>query len=190
MPLFGVEQNRADRWEAGLRTYVPEVYNEYARTLDQICEEDASLRRPFGNNVFAGVTFNLGPRVVTSRHRDHLNLPFGWCCVTVFGEFNHTRGGHLVLWDLGLVIEVPPGATYLIPSAILEHSNLGIAEGETRMSITQYSAGGLFRWLRCGSRTQAAFERDGGRLEAGPSRWDAGIALLGKWASRLGTPTR
>ncbi len=165
---------------------MPEVYNEYARTLDQICNEDTTLRRPFENNVFAGVTFNLGPRVVTLRHRDHLNLPFGWCCVTVFGDFDYTRGGHLVLWDLGLVIEIPPGATFLIPSAILEHSNLDIAEGETRMSVTQYSAGGLFRWIRCGSRTQAAFERDGNRVETGRGRWQAGVALLGKWSSRLG----
>ncbi|TFK85202.1 hypothetical protein K466DRAFT_495211 [Polyporus arcularius HHB13444] len=171
---------------SALRTYVPEIYNEYARTLDEVCEEDPSLRRPFTNNVFAGVTFNLGPRVVTRRHRDHLNLPFGWCSITVLGDFDYERGGHLVLWDLGLVIEIPPGATFLIPSAILEHSNLDIAEGETRMSLTQYSAGGLFRWVRCGSRTQRAFEQAGHTLETGETRWAAGIALLGKWGSCLG----
>lgn len=184
------DEQEAEYLPAALRTYVPEVYNEYARILNQVCEEDRTLRRPFADNVFAGVTFNLGPRVVTRRHRDHLNLPFGWCSVTVFGDFDHKRGGHLVLWDLGLVIQVPPGATFLIPSAILEHSNLDIGEAETRMSITQYSAGGLFRWIRCGSRTQHRFEREGNQLETGQTRWAAGIALLGKWTSRLGGSRR
>ena len=76
-----------------------------------------------------------------------------------------------MLWDLGVVIEIPPGATFLIPSAILQHSNSDIAEGQTRMSITQYSAGCLFRWVRCGSRTQGAFKRDGNGLETGHARW-------------------
>ena len=86
------------------------------------------------------------------RHLDFLNLAFGWCAVTSFGSFNYKTGGHLILWDLGLVIEFPPGATILIPSAVMSHSNVTIGESERRYSMTQYAAGGLFRWVENGFR--------------------------------------
>ncbi len=136
----------------------------------------------FTNSVFAGVTFNLGPRTVTFGHRDHHNLPFGWCCVTALGDFDHEQGGHLVLWDLKLVIQIPAGASYLIPSAILKHSNVDIGKQETRMSITQYSAGGLFRWVACGMRSQAAYMGEGNTMTSRQERWDEGIALLRRWS--------
>ncbi|KAJ3886728.1 hypothetical protein GG344DRAFT_69418 [Lentinula edodes] len=41
-------------------------------------------------------------------------------------------GGHLVLWDLGLVIRFPPGSTILFPSSLITHSTIPIQEGETR----------------------------------------------------------
>ncbi|PBK60372.1 hypothetical protein ARMSODRAFT_990947 [Armillaria solidipes] len=59
---------------------------------------------------------------------------------------------HLVLWDLKLIIDFPPGSTILIPSAILRHSNTTIAPGECRYLFTQYTAGGLFRWVDYGFR--------------------------------------
>ncbi|KAF7288197.1 hypothetical protein HMN09_01419100 [Mycena chlorophos] len=57
--------------------------------------------------LFAAATFNLGPNVWTFKHRDVLNLPFGWCAITALGDFDHTKGGHLVLWDLKLVVQFP-----------------------------------------------------------------------------------
>ncbi|RDX44521.1 hypothetical protein OH76DRAFT_1303622, partial [Lentinus brumalis] len=137
-----------------LKTYAPDLYVYYETTQAKIAAQFPKLKPVFTNSVFAGVTFNLGPRTVTFGHRDHHNLPFGWCCVTALGDFDHEQGGHLVLWDLKLVIQTPAGASYLIPSAILKHSNVDIGKQETRMSITQYSAGGLFRWVACGMRSQ------------------------------------
>ena len=85
--------------------------------------------------------------MVCFKHTDYGNLAFGWCCITALGDYDYTRGGHLILWDLKLVIEFPPGATILIPSSTIHHSNARIQAGEHRYSITQYSAGGLFRWV-------------------------------------------
>jgi hypothetical protein len=104
------------------------------------------------------MTFNFGPQTITFDHRDFANLAFGWCAITAIGKFDPKRGGHLILWDMKLVIEFPPGATILIPSAILRHSNVSLQPGEIRMSFTQYSAGGLFRWVDQGFRTAADFE--------------------------------
>ncbi|KAJ3817837.1 hypothetical protein EV361DRAFT_788150, partial [Lentinula raphanica] len=62
------------------------------------------------------------------------------------GSFDYKKGGHLVLWDLKLVIEFPPGSTAIFPSALLKHSNTSIQPSERRYSMTFYSASGLFRW--------------------------------------------
>lgn len=90
---------------------------------------------------------NFGPQTVSFEHTDNNNLSFGWCSVTSLGQFDPVMGGHLILWDLRLVVEFPPGSTVLIPSAVLRHSNTTIQEGETRYSFTQYTSGGIFRWV-------------------------------------------
>ena len=88
------------------------MYAYYAKTLAALLEQDPDLRVNFDNSVFAGVTFNLGPQVSTIKHRDHLNLPAGWCAVLAFGDFDPTQGGHLILWDLNLMIEFPLALLY------------------------------------------------------------------------------
>lgn len=69
------------------------------------------------------------------------------------GSFDYKRGGHLILWDLELVIQFPPGSTILIPSSVLYHSNVAIQAGESRYSFTQFSAGGLYRWADNGFKS-------------------------------------
>lgn len=120
---------------------------------------DPSLYKPFHNVVFPMLTFNLGPRTVTFPHRDHLNYAPGWCAITSMGDYDPEKGGHLVLWDLGLIIEFPPGSTILIPSSTMLHSNTEVGRHETRMSITQYAPAGLFRWVEAGYRTVSELQR-------------------------------
>jgi hypothetical protein len=87
-------------------------------------------------------------------HTDFNNVAYGLCGITALGNFDPTLGGHLVLFDLGLVIEFPPGSTVLIPSSVLRHGNTPVVgEGVQRMSFTQYCAGGLFRWVDYGFQT-------------------------------------
>lgn len=100
------------------------------------------------------------------------------------GNFDPRLGGHLVLWDLRLVIEFPPGSTILIPSAVLCHSNIAIRAGETRYSFTQYTAGGLFRWVDHGFQkepeyfgglTEEELEKENEAME---QRWSMGLGLF------------
>ncbi|KAJ3769792.1 hypothetical protein FB446DRAFT_629681, partial [Lentinula raphanica] len=91
-------------------------------------------------------------------HRDFLNWPFGWCAITTLGRFDPTRSGQLILWKLKLVIDVPPAATVLIPSAVITHSNTPVAVGDTQMSFMQYTAGPIFRWVQNGCRTEKELE--------------------------------
>jgi len=104
------------------------------------------------------MTFTFGPNAHTVSHKDFKNLRFAWTSITSLGEFDATRGGHLVLWDLGVAIEFPPHSTIFIPSAILEHSIMAIQEGERQMTFTQYNPAGIFEWIAYGvsSRSNVA----------------------------------
>ncbi|KAI0041140.1 hypothetical protein FA95DRAFT_1478318, partial [Auriscalpium vulgare] len=90
----------------------------------------------------------------------------GWCAVTALGSYDHRCGGHLILWELGLVIEFPPGCTILLPSALITHGNTPIQENETRYSLTQYMAGALVRWHKYGFRTEDRLAQEDPALKA------------------------
>jgi hypothetical protein len=128
-------------------TWAPDLHRYYAETIEALLSHDPSLKLNFRKSVFACASVNLGPRTVCFRHVDSANLPNGWCAITALGNFDHRKGGHLILWELGLIIEFPPGATILIPSACVSHSNISIGKDETRYSFTQYTAGSIFRWV-------------------------------------------
>ncbi|KAH9484780.1 hypothetical protein JR316_0001682 [Psilocybe cubensis] len=63
----------------------------------------------------------------------------------------------LILWELGIAIEFPSGSSILLPSALISRSNVSIAPHERRYSFTQYTAGGLFRWVAYGGKTKAEY---------------------------------
>lgn len=134
------------------------VFPNFSPYLHMFCKErlaqleqwDPKLQRPFKGTAFSAMTFNFGPRVCTIPHNDFNNLGWGWCSVTSLGKFDHTKGGHLVFWDLNIAVEFPAHSTILIPSAILQHSNTAIQDGERRSSVTQYNSAGVFRWIAYG----------------------------------------
>ncbi|KAK7022807.1 hypothetical protein VNI00_016934 [Paramarasmius palmivorus] len=139
----------------------PTLYQQYADNRTSLKEQLCNLTWNFKNSIFAHVTFNFGPQTVCVEHTDFGNRADGFCAVTALsptcGGYDYTKGGHLILWDLGLVIEFPPGTTILLLSAILRHSNVAIAPDERRFSFTQYTPGSLFRWVERGYRTEKAF---------------------------------
>lgn len=116
------------------------------------------LRWNFKGSVFANGEINFGRRTACIPHQDQANLAFGWCAVTALGHFDHTMGGHLVFWNLKLVVEFPAGATILFPSAVLLHSNVNVRPEETRYSFTQFSAGAFFRFIDNKYMLQEPFE--------------------------------
>jgi hypothetical protein len=161
--------------------------------LDALTNDNPALRRNFEQrfSAFAAATINFGPSTITLPHIDALNLAWGWCAITALGFFDPDLGGHLVLWDLRLIIHFPPGSTILIPSAILRHSNIGIGPNERRYSFTQYSAAGLFRWVDNGFRTDRTVgeeipedhEAQAERAQARRTRWTVGINSFRRWGS-------
>ncbi|KAJ7017059.1 hypothetical protein C8F04DRAFT_1280151 [Mycena alexandri] len=162
----------------------PRLFDYYASRMRRFYKQYTHLQRPFLNSIWSACTFNLGPRTCCIGHRDFGNLAFGWCSITALGDYDYTKGGHLILWDCGLVLEFPPGTTIIIPSAAVFHSNIPIGVGERRYSFTQYTSGGIFRWIEHGFQSEEAYfaslspeERVKEREEA-RARWEGGASLF------------
>ncbi|KAJ7846840.1 hypothetical protein B0H14DRAFT_3677681 [Mycena olivaceomarginata] len=154
----------------------------FANCLFRIFAPDPVRLLP-GTNGFA-CRVELCAQAVTCSHLDFGNLAWGWCSITSLGWFDADRGGHLILWDLKLIIHFPPGATILIPSAIIRHSNIPVQPHEKRFSFVQYTAGGLFRWIRNGYMTDEDFlkkstmeSREARDAEA-ETRWEEGVKMF------------
>ncbi|KAI0665779.1 hypothetical protein C8Q78DRAFT_1072795 [Trametes maxima] len=144
-----------------LASYAPAIFANMRTQLKALAEHHPSLP-PFNfqNSTYPAASFNFGPSAVCFIHTDAANDPCNMCHIVALGEYNPDTSGHIVFPDLMLVVRFPPGASILIPSAILRHGNTPIQPGEERMSFTQYCAGGLMRWVECGFRTVAAFRTE------------------------------
>ena len=134
--------------------------------LSKLHEEDPTLEHPFPNSIFPACTFNLGPQAISIFHFDAKNIPNGFIVITPLGNFDYKKGGHIVFKTLKLVIEFPPGCSILFLSAVIKHANTPIGPDETRMSFTQYAAGGLFRWVANDFQTKETLQQTNPALAA------------------------
>ncbi|KAJ3816698.1 hypothetical protein F5880DRAFT_1464105, partial [Lentinula raphanica] len=121
-------------------------YQECRQMIEQICERQPELQTNFEHTPFAALTANLGPRSWSPPHMDTDNSASCWCADTALGNFDPDKGGQLLLWDLGLAICFPAGATILFPSALITHSTLPVEAHETCYALLQYTSGSLFCW--------------------------------------------
>lgn len=169
-------------------SFAPKLHHHYVLTMRDLYRwKDLPKNFAFRTSVFAAATFNFGPRTATFPHLDFANLAWGWCSITALGRFDPNKGGHLILWDLRLVIRFPPGCSILIPSAILRHSNVAIQQGETRFSFTQYTPAGIFRFIYNNCRTDKALKRTqtqaqrSQRAQDRVNRWSEGLKMYNTW---------
>jgi hypothetical protein len=160
------------------------MFQEYRNTQVKLHAKHPNLRKIHEKNVFCCTSVNFGPRTVCKIHLDHSNRAAGWCVVSAWGNFDPTRGGHLVLWSLGLVIEFPPGSNIFIPSALIPHSNTPIQPKETRYSVTSWTASGIFRWVYNGFQSDKAWEQKATKADREKrqkdqeSRWTESLRLF------------
>ncbi|KAJ7271571.1 hypothetical protein C8J57DRAFT_1064738 [Mycena rebaudengoi] len=178
---------------SALAMYAPKLYRHYCQTLKGVFERQPGLVHNFSNSIFPAATFNCGPRSVAYDHLDFLNRAGGLCPLTVGGNFDHEKGAHLYLHQVDLIIECPSAASLLIPSACMSHGNTPLQPGETRCSITQYAAGGLFRWAGYGYQSaKSLLSQPGGAdikaaVDGVPgSRWKAALDLFSKYDELVG----
>lgn len=126
--------------------------------LKEICENDPSLKRaPYTD--YAAISVNLKKSQGTFPHLDDKNSQQDMCGVTPTGTFDSTKGGHMILWELRLVIQFPAYSTIFLPSSLITHGNTPIAAGEERASFVFYTAGGLHMFRDLGMSTLANLKK-------------------------------
>jgi hypothetical protein len=160
-----------------------EMVERVRETSDRPGSGPGSLRCLYDEalGTFPSCTFNVNMQSVCWPHTDQNNLAQGWCSITPLGCFDPTAGGHLVLWNFGLVVQLPPGCTALIPSGIICHSNTSLQAGEVRHSVVQYALAHLFRWVHNGCMTNKARQE-----QAAPSSHaDIRHEQEGRWRSAV-----
>ena len=117
MPSTSIPDAPILTWIPGIfSSWSPRLFKCYCDYLKELLKRHPELFPNFPNSPWASATINFGPKMVCFKHRDFNNLPFGWCAITSLGDFDPTLGGHLILWELKLVITFPPGSTILIPT--------------------------------------------------------------------------
>lgn len=170
-----------------LAVYGSKIYKAYIELMHLLNLAFPSMERNFPESVFAACTFNFGPQTATYLHRDSGNRAVGFCSIFAAGSFNYKRGGHLILEEYGIVLEFPPRCTVFIPSATCTHGNVRIGRNETRYGFTQFTAGGLFRYVDYGFQTwkQYTEDKDNEWMKAERKRrqhrWKEEIKLFSKY---------
>ncbi|KAJ7025301.1 hypothetical protein C8F04DRAFT_1269429 [Mycena alexandri] len=154
----------------GLALYAPKLYRYYCKVLRALFRKHPNLTHTFRNSIFPAVTLNCGDTVPSS---------------TATSSISSTASAPLPLAAASTI-----GATILIPSGCLDHGNTPIQTGETRYSMTQYAAGGLFRWAAYGFQSvKSLLAQPGGEdvknaFDGVPgSRWKWGLDLFSNAAT-------
>ncbi|KAJ7434263.1 hypothetical protein B0H11DRAFT_2258567 [Mycena galericulata] len=167
--------------------WAPKVYEDYAESLKQLFEKYPGLEHNFENSIFPAATFNCSPDSISFMHTDYNNLPSGWCSITAGGQFNAEESALLYIKQFKVMVEFPSGASGFILSGSVDHGNTPLAAGEMRYSMTQYCAGGLFRWVKYGFKSaKALLAQTGGKVlreayDGVPgSRWQSALDLFSK----------
>ncbi|KAJ7664350.1 hypothetical protein DFH06DRAFT_897559, partial [Mycena polygramma] len=106
------------------------------------------------SSVFSAATFELGgPHCRNSATGAPPSHQAGtWSIITSLGKYAALRGGHIILWDLGLVVTFPIGCTILLPTGLVRYSFVKVRPGERRYSLVQWAGAGIAHWFRNGRR--------------------------------------
>ncbi|KAJ7128206.1 hypothetical protein C8R43DRAFT_836004, partial [Mycena crocata] len=118
-------------------------------------EHDPRALYPNDSTVYSAAIIELGGphrREIAPGIADRFEAA-SWSVLHALGKYKSPSGGHVIFWDLGLVVAFPAGASILIPTGLIWYSFVKVREGETRYSILQYAGSGIGRWFQNGQRT-------------------------------------
>jgi hypothetical protein len=164
------------------KTYFPKVWFYHSQQLEKITSQHPELCRPFPASIYPSATYNLGPQTACLDHVDSENSAGGVCAITALGSFDPTLEGHLVLPELCIALEFPPGATVLIPSSVIAHGNTRVQGGSTRYSFTCYCAGQLISYAELGKNFNKLTEKEKAIVV------DMGEAVISRFSTLKGWP--
>lgn len=150
--------------------YFPKLYEYYENSLEACCTLVPDCTRPAGDLPFAGFTLNVGRQCICEIHVDGCNLAGRVCLVAPFGEFDHLKGGHLILHELRIIVSLPSGSMIFFPSGLISHENIPISVHESRRAFTAFSPSAMFQWIDSGFKSVSDAPRKV-RWEQGNNQW-------------------
>ncbi|KAK7020705.1 hypothetical protein VNI00_017647 [Paramarasmius palmivorus] len=113
-----------------VQKYFPRVYERYRRCSDYMLA-NKGFEAPYGG-IFFNFCLNGAregvDRVFCDPHVDFKNVALGVCMVFVYGHFDHWERCWLVIWEAGVVLELPPGVFIIYPSSLFLHFNIDRAQ--------------------------------------------------------------
>lgn len=145
--------------------------------------DNPEIRPMFDRCCYGACHFNLH-RSASVDHEDFFNILFAMCAIYSSGNFDFTRGGHLIAWSLGIVAEFPPGSAAYLPSACVTHANTPISSDETRSSVAFFMSAGLARWYQNGFMSDKEYKERVSPiqlkawLDYRAKLWETGMELL------------
>lgn len=75
--------------------------------------------------------------------------------VTALRAYNHTKGGHIISWDNHAMIELPAGATVLVPTGAKHMSFAPVGPNDL---LCQFCHASIFRWVHKRGHLDCDFE--------------------------------
>jgi hypothetical protein len=145
-----------------MHAFATNYYWFYFNALQHYEAHYVGTPRPLFYSIFSAATFLLGNKALKPLEDD---LAWGWSAFTTLGTYNADTGGHIILWDLNLLVRFPPGATILIPRALVRYSFVRIAAHETRYCLIQFTPAPIFKFCGNGGRSDLEFARNATRAE-------------------------
>ncbi|KAF8077782.1 hypothetical protein FPV67DRAFT_1662574 [Lyophyllum atratum] len=114
------------------------VEREFPRIAKRFRESENVLKKKYGVERMFGPFWSFcvnAPRyhhgiqrVHCGPHVDALNLAIGICVVFVYGHFNDKELSWLVIWEAGVVIQLPAGCFLMYPSSLFFHFNIDLKD--------------------------------------------------------------
>ena len=96
--------------------------------------------------------------------------------VTPFGTYDYTRGGHIILHDARVILEMPAGCSVFFPSATMMHQTIAVGEHETRNALTGYTASTIFQYVEHGFKCIKEIKESGvGGIRCSEDVWLTGL---------------
>jgi hypothetical protein len=94
--------------------------------------------------AWAGCVVNVGRNknpVRTKAHRDVKEGKHGYSCLCACGDY---EGGEVILYELGVVIELKPGDMLIFPDGLIHHANRPVTG--TRYSLVAFTRGNMLAY--------------------------------------------
>ncbi|KAJ7429222.1 hypothetical protein B0H11DRAFT_2266547 [Mycena galericulata] len=137
-----------------LEGVAPRLWHASREVIDAVVAHDCELHVPFdlGNGhgpyqptAFSEVEYRFNIADSAPR-RDLGDHPPAWRVVTAVGQYPYTEGA-LILWTHRVVVNFPPGSSFLFPAGLVRYSFAAVEKPGWQMIISQSCSAGLHSYV-------------------------------------------